>query len=110
MRTFVADYIDRPHLTNNGDLQSEMESLSLGSKMSNRVVETWGFESGLCTKVSSNDIEKYGQGIFIMKFIDCLTQCQKPIIDFKENLDDSVAALYDQFTVELLTQCLINYS
>lgn len=38
-------------------------------------VDGWKYEAGVCSKFNSTVLDTYGQGVFIMKFIDSLTQC-----------------------------------
>ena len=93
-------------------LALEMKNLSLEyvseerrkSEMKMDQVDLWKYESGICTKYSSEVIRKYGQGIFILKYLDSLTQCQLPVFP-----DITADSMYAQITCELVTATLLNY-
>ncbi len=69
------------------------------------MVDKWPFVSGKCTKSENEDLEKYGSGIFILNYLDLLTQCLPPETDHIVDPQD----LYSKIAVELLTTNLLNY-
>ena len=71
LRPFLAAYIDEfEHV-------SEDESIDSQDRLADSV-EDWRIHNGLCTRVSQEELARWGSGIFIARYMDLSTRLLVP--------------------------------
>ncbi len=71
------------------------------------LVASWDIQDGICTRVGQTELQKYGCGIYLAKYLDLITRHK--IVRFDQNAKGSgVRDLYILLAIELLTGKLLN--
>lgn len=96
LRSFIKDYFEYASLKLEPSSSGSFQGEGVKDELNLDQVDNWRFEAGVCPKVEAEMVKRYGQGIFILRVLDQLTQCQVPT---EEPAEDT----FDQVAVELLT-------